>query len=191
MATLENCIIYLIGFPGTGKYTVAKEIAAQENFKLVDSHLINIPIFSLIPTDGKTPLPSRVWQNCKQVWRAVLDTMIHIAPADYNFVLTNKLLENDTEDRAWFKEVETAATTKKAHFVPVRMICSVKEMEKRIVRPERKERLKQTDPLAPARYVQNDEILKIDHPNLLNIDVTNLSASQAAQQILNHARSLQ
>lgn len=191
MAALENCIIYLIGFPGTGKYTVAKEIVAQENFKLVDSHLINIPIFSLIQQDGKTPLPSRVWQNCKIVWRAVLDTIIHIAPQSYSFVLTNKLLENDPDDRAWFKEVETAANAKNALFIPVRMLCSQAEMEKRIIQPERKVRLKQTDPEAPARYLKNDEILKITHPNALTIDVSNLTAADAAKTILNHARSLQ
>lgn len=36
--------LYLIGFAGTGKYTIAKELA-KVGYKLVDNHLINNSIF--------------------------------------------------------------------------------------------------------------------------------------------------
>lgn len=39
--------LYLIGFAGTGEYTIAKEIA-NHGYKVVDNHLINNPIFSLL-----------------------------------------------------------------------------------------------------------------------------------------------
>ena len=103
---IENTIIYLLGFPGTGKYTIAREICAQQaNFKLVDNHLINIPLFSLIENDGKTPLPPRIWDNVGKIWEAVLDTIIHIAPANYSFVLTNALSDQGDTDRPWFERV--------------------------------------------------------------------------------------
>lgn len=50
---MKNTIIYLLGFPGTGKYTIAKEICKQADFKLVDNHLINNPLFTLIENDDK------------------------------------------------------------------------------------------------------------------------------------------
>lgn len=38
--------LYLIGFAGTGKYTIAKELV-KFGYKVIDNHLINNPIFSL------------------------------------------------------------------------------------------------------------------------------------------------
>ena len=60
---MQNTIIYLIGFAGTGKYTIAKEICRLTNARLVDNHLINNPVFSLIRADGKTLLPESVWEK--------------------------------------------------------------------------------------------------------------------------------
>ncbi|MCC8400282.1 MAG: hypothetical protein LN563_06965 [Rickettsia endosymbiont of Platyusa sonomae] len=53
MATI---IIYLIGKPGTGKYTIAKEIA-RAGYSICDNQHINNPIFSLLNYDGLTPIP--------------------------------------------------------------------------------------------------------------------------------------
>src|SRR5580698_1059674 len=94
----QNTFIYLIGFPGTGKYTIAQEIARKENFRLVDNHLINNPVFSLIPLDGQTKLPERIWDNTRKIWEAVSDTIIHISPREYNFVLTNSLIQANAAD---------------------------------------------------------------------------------------------
>ena len=42
-------IVHLIGFPGVGKLTIAKEIVRQRSdFVLVDNHLINNPVFSVV-----------------------------------------------------------------------------------------------------------------------------------------------
>ena len=82
MTALNNTIIYLFGFPGTGKYTIAKEICAQaSNVKLVDNQTVNHPVFNLLELDGD-PLPDRVWENCKTIWGAVFDSILHIAPSE-------------------------------------------------------------------------------------------------------------
>ena len=74
-------------------------------------------------------------------------------------------------------------------FVPVRLSCSVEEIEKRIIQPDRAARMKQTDPGAPKTNAENYTVLTTDHPNLLNLDVTELSPEEAAQMILEHAQS--
>jgi hypothetical protein len=38
---LRNTIIYLIGIPAVGKYTIAKEIGRMAGAKVVDNQLIN------------------------------------------------------------------------------------------------------------------------------------------------------
>ncbi|HJD60261.1 MAG TPA: hypothetical protein LFW20_06440 [Rickettsia endosymbiont of Omalisus fontisbellaquei] len=40
-------IIYLIGKPGTGKYTIAKELS-KSGYVICDNQLINKPIFALL-----------------------------------------------------------------------------------------------------------------------------------------------
>jgi hypothetical protein len=119
-----------------------------------------------------------------------VDTMIHISPADYSFILTNALSESGTEDRSWFKEIENMAKARNAVFIPVRLLCSAEEREKRIVQPDRKDRKKAIDPRAPRRHSETDEVLKVDHPNLLTLDVTSLKPEQAAGEILVHARHM-
>lgn len=189
---MKNTFIYLIGFPGTGKYTIAREICRQaEDFRLVDNHLINNPVFSLIAADGITPLPQQVWDNTEKIWNVVLDTIVNISPADYSFVFTNALLQSNPADRGWLLQLQDMAENKRnGIFVPVRLACAVEELKKRIVNNDRKIRMKTIDPLAPQRYAQHEEVLRVEHKNLLNLDVTHLNPETAATAILNHARRM-
>jgi dephospho-CoA kinase len=41
----DTTIIYLTGKPGVGKYTIAKELAANHGFIVCDNQMINNPIF--------------------------------------------------------------------------------------------------------------------------------------------------
>jgi shikimate kinase len=41
---LNPAVIYLIGIPGVGKYTIAKEISRLTGARVVDNQLINLPV---------------------------------------------------------------------------------------------------------------------------------------------------
>lgn len=185
---MRNTVFYLIGFPGTGKYTIAKEICRLiPDIRLVDAHLINNPIFSLIPLDGKTNITKRTWANRVKIWQAVFDTMIHISPPEFSFVLTNYLSQYDPEDVEWFEQVKAMAEAREALFVPVLLTIDPAEHKNRIVRSERKDRYKETNPEAPARYAAEDRLIEIVHPNLLEVDVTELTPEDVAKKIILHA----
>ena len=83
---MTNAVFYLLGFPGVGKYTIAKEIAALTGAKLVDNHYILNPIFGLIQQDGITPLPPRVWDFAWQVHHAVYGTIRELSPKEWSFI---------------------------------------------------------------------------------------------------------
>lgn len=190
MSNFRNTIIYLLGYAGTGKYTIAKELCRiAPEFRLVDNHLINNPLFTLIHADGITPLPPRIWENVGKVWDAVIDTMIHISPPDYSFVLTNALSDSD-KDVSWFYEVEDMARQRNAIFIPVVLKISLDEHKRRIVSPDRITRMKEIDPNNPARYAAADNLIKPVHPHLLTLDVSSISAEQSAQSILNHIKTI-
>ncbi len=188
---MNNTIFYLFGFPGVGKYTIAKELCAQEpNIRLVDNHLINNPLFSLIRQDGKTLLPKRIWSNAEKIWEAVFDTMVHISPPEYSFVLTNALFDHNQEDHAWFARIQKLAEAERnGLFVPVRLICGVEENTRRIVSAERHARMKETNPESPRRNNEKYKPLMAGHPNLLELDTTSAAPAESAQAILDHARS--
>ena len=187
---MENTIIYLLGFPGTGKLTIAKEICKQANVKLVDNHLINNPVFSLIETDGVTPLPRTVWDATAKIRDIVFDTMTNLSPPHYNFVLTNALSTKDPDDVPIYKKTKTMADERGALFIPVRLICDEEENMKRVVSPDRKLNMKEISPEGLKNARHDCEVFYSKHPNELTLDVTSLAAEKAAKAILDHAASI-
>ena len=107
---MNNIILYLIGFAGTGKLTIAKAILERAPFLLVDNHFINNVVFRLIDTDGNGPLPPKVWEHVGKVRSLVFDTMRDLSKPGSNFVLTNELVEGAKEDEQVFQEVKALAT---------------------------------------------------------------------------------
>lgn len=187
---LENTIIHLLGAPGTGKYTVAQEMLRLCDIRLVDNHLINNPLFSIVRLDGKTKLPARIWDNVGMIWDAVADTMVHISPKEFSFILTNALFENDAADKEHMLNMKRVATERGGTYIPVRLlITDAAEHVKRITSPQREQRMKETNPDAPARYA-GLEILKTGQPEELTLDITALQPADTARQILAHAVKL-
>jgi hypothetical protein len=186
---VENTLIHLLGFPGAGKLTVAQEIVkqAEGSVRLVDNHLINNPLFSLIRQDGRTKLDPRIWDNVALIWRAVADTMVNIAPKEFSFVLTNALAEGDEGDRRHMENMKQVAAERGGRYIPVRLLVSdVDEHTRRITAITRGHRMKETDPEAPRRYA-GLEVLKTGEPLELTLDITRLAPEEAARQILAHA----
>lgn len=186
----KNCIIHLIGFAGVGKLTIAKEIVAQSNFKLVDNHLINNPIFSVVEADGLTPLPKTVWEKTRIIRETVFDAILNISPPHFNFVLTNELVEDREGDLVIYKKVEELAHKRGSLFLPIRLVCDEEELCKRVVSEDRKLGFKEIDVDAAHQKSQTFEVLNPNHPNVFTLDVTSLSADNAAVIILDKMKAL-
>src|SRR5690348_9137584 len=103
--TGSSYIIYLIGKPGTGKYTIAQELA-KFGFILCDNQLINNPIFTLLNYGGFNNVPEIAWDAIGRIRTAVFD-FISMEP-DHSYVLTNCLYE-DEGDRTCYSQVESMA----------------------------------------------------------------------------------
>lgn len=175
--------LYLIGFAGSGKYTIAKEIA-KFGYKIVDNHLINNSIFSLLDLDGMTPIPEEAWVPVRQIRKIILDFIS--SDTKSNYVFTNELFEAENDWRV-YTQVKETAEKRGSLFVPVKLIISPEERKRRITNPERRHRYKSMN---PAEVHQKKELIKIDHPHLLELDVTDLSAAQVATDILNFVEGI-
>lgn len=188
--TQPPAIFHLIGKPGVGKYTVGSELARRTGARLVDNHSIANVIFNVINPDGVTPLPEGIWPRVGQVRAAVLDTIVHLSPPGLSFVFTNYMRGDDAAEYAIFEEFAAIAALRRSTFVPVILSCETAELVRRIVRPDRRERMKLIDPIEGARL--NDRVPQFapNHPNALHLDVTHTAPQETAQAIINWRATL-
>lgn len=190
---LKNTIIYLIGIPAVGKYTVAKEIGQMTGAKVVDNQLINNPVFSVIGYDGTDafPFPKGAWAHIGKIQRAVLTVIRDCCPPDASFVFTNVLDARAPDDKTCFRRIERLAKQRKAAFFPVWLTCSAEMIRQRKNTPERKARLKDIDLTNISRYLREFEVLKVPHPNALTLETSDSEPGQTARRILEHIQRTQ
>lgn len=185
---LHNTIIYLIGIPAVGKYTVAKEIGRMTGAKVVDNQLINTPVYSVIGYDGTDafPFPHGASAQIEKIQRAVIAVIRDFCPPAASFVFTNVLDARAPADKAWFRRIERLAKHRKAGFFPVWLTCNAETIRRRKDTPERRARLKDIDLTNISKWVEEFEVLRVQHPNALTLDTSRSEPWETAQRILEH-----
>jgi len=189
-STLDNTLVLLIGFAGTGKYTIGRELCRRTGAKLVDNHLIANPVFTVVNADGITPLPKEVWAKLKEIRRIVYDSIRDLSPANLGFVLTMELRQNNPEDISAIDDLEKLAAARKSLFVPIRLVCEVEELCRRVANPTRRGRLKEISVENTRRKSAEDAVLNPKHANVRTIDVTAKSPSETADAIIREEDSI-
>tara|TARA_Y100001934_G_scaffold195618_1_gene230652 strand:- start:995 stop:1564 length:570 start_codon:yes stop_codon:yes gene_type:complete len=186
----ENHIILLMGFPGVGKYTTAKEIVSRfENFRLVDNHLINDPLF-YVAGEIKGDIPRLFWNSAGQIREAVFTVIREMGAKELTYVMTGFLCD-DENDRAWFERTKELCADRGGVFVPIALDCEREENKKRASSEERQKSFKLADTDILEKYLDEETIYNPDHPNFLKIDVTTLNPNEVVDRIIDHIKSLQ
>jgi len=184
----KNMIVYLIGFPGSGKLTVARELARLLPSIVVDNHFVNNVIFSLIDPDGRSKLPQSVWVNVRKVREAVFDTIQHLSKPDRNFILTNALIDGLEADRRCFEEVQALARARGAKFHVFRLLVSTDELCRRIASSGRAELFKEIDVDAAKERAETEDVFVPKECPYTDLDTTSMSASECASEIMSKIR---
>jgi len=187
-------VFLLIGFSGTGKLTVAKTLRERmvergQQVRLVDNHYINIPIFQLIEVDGVRPLPSGTWDRVAEVRDAVVRTIETLSPRDWSFIFTNDLIDRP-EERAWVARLAELAEGRDSVFVPVRLLCEVEELCRRIVSSDRRALMKGVSEDWIRRRIETEKVLDPGLPSTMTLDITAIPPGEAADHILAHLATL-
>jgi predicted kinase len=178
-------VVQLLGYPGTGKYTVAKELvrqmeAAGRPARLLDNHASANLVLSLVPTPTRG-IPDDVMERIVVVREAVLDTLRNLTPRDWSIVFTNF---PPTMERALHLERNRQlAEDRGSVFVPVVLECDPDEIVRRVVAPERGLRHKLVDPVR-AREVLAQPLPLPPWDDIHRLDVTSRSPADAARAIL-------
>jgi hypothetical protein len=180
---LTATIIYIVGPPGVGKYTVGRLLAERLGCRLVDNHYWLHVIFSLVEQDGITPLPKTIWPLVGRVRDAVLDTVSTISPPQWSFIFTHSAL-NDPDELAIFEDIKRVSQRRGSRMVVVRLSCgNPDELARRVAMPERRLRLKETDTLGARKHALLPT-LDPDHADTISIETDGLTAEDVAQRIV-------
>jgi hypothetical protein len=183
---MDNIFLYLLGFAGTGKLTIARAFAHSIGAKVVDNHWINNPIFGLIDPDGVSPLPDAVWSQTAKVREAVLETIATLAKPGANFVFTHDGIEGERYDDDVLRGIQTTAARRGARLIPVRLVCNEDELVRRIQSGDRAATLKCTDPADAIRKSRHHAVLDPRLPGTSTLDVTTLTPQQSVEAIIAH-----
>jgi len=182
----NGAFIYLFGFAGSGKLTIAKEIAERWDCVLVDNHHVNNVIFHLIDLDqdGVGELSDQVWDHVIRVRQATMDAIRNLARPGRNFLFTNELIEGVDRHTVFFLEVAKVAEDRGAYLLPVRLLVDAQELARRIASPEREEKLKLTNPDVALDKAHNEEVFRPEGHDYMELDVTDLEPAESAKRIL-------
>ena len=181
----KNCIVFLMGFSGVGKSSIAQEIIKHPHFKLVTNRVINNPVTGLLDLPAlKQRVPEAAWQQINKIRDAVFTAIKDISPQYFSFVMTHDMVDGETYPQILFDQTLQLANARQAYFLPVRLKCNEEQLIKRVSSDARKEANVITDTDRAVDMARNKKVFYSNHPNELTLDVSDQSPEQVARLIL-------
>ena len=179
-----NPLIYLFGFPGVGKNTIARAIENRTEFLAIQNHLLSNALrraASLLPAENYGQLEPLLKHHTMKAWVNFLEFVAAAVPQQ-GLIVTSVLYENDPEKVEFFELVRDWAVSQNRAFVPVRLVCNPDELARRIESPSRDIQFKLTDSSILKNIMHNNTLLQAEE--CFELDVTALTANEAAGKIL-------
>jgi deoxyadenosine/deoxycytidine kinase len=176
-----GAIIHINGWPGVGKLTIARLLAAQIGAKLMANHTMLNPAEALF--SRADPLYRSLRRTVRQ---AVLDHIVRMPP-DVSIVFTDAL-SDDEFDRAVFDDYVALAEQRGNAMLSIVLDCEAEENARRLAASGRAELHKLVRPHVLAEMRQSYNLLRAAHVDRIDLDVTRLTAEDAAASL---ARALE
>ena len=177
-------VYQLLGFPGTGKYTVAQAMVEQlaargEPAALLDNHATANLIWSLVPRERR--FDADVMARLAELRNVLWDAAAELTSPTHSLILTN-FLPPGRPPTALDRHRELAQQLG-LPLVAVVLHCDPDEVISRISNPDRAERLKLVDP-GRARELMSLPLTLPSWPELVDLDVTGMSPAEAATRVI-------
>jgi hypothetical protein len=177
-------VYQLLGFPGTGKYTIARamveELAARgEPAALLDNHATANLVWSLVPAARR--FDDDVMARLTELRMLLLDAAAQLTGPEHSVVFTNFVPAS--RPGAILDRHRALAEQLGLPLVGVVLRCDPEEVLRRIPNDDRAARLKLADP-DRARTVMAEGMTLPDWPDLVDLDTTGLTAGEVARRII-------
>ena len=177
-------VYQLLGYPGTGKYTVARAIVKQlaargEPAALLDNHATANLIWSLVPSERR--FDPDVMARLAELRSVLWDAAAELTSPAHSLILTN-YLPPGRPSTVLDRHRELAQQL--GHpLVAVVLRCDPEEVIGRIPNADRVERLKLVDP-ERARVLMSSALIVPSWPELVDLDITGMSPAEAAARVI-------
>ena len=171
-------VVYLLGYPGVGKYTVGRALAEQSGAVLIDNQMINHPILALF--NREVDLPDEAFERTGPIRNAVFSALEEIAPRSLSYVFTNNL-EDKPEDIAIYDRLRGIAASRDSTFLPVMLTCAREVQLERVQAEERRRRLKVSDPEWLDGFMTSVPLYSPE--GVMTLDTTDVTPEQSAAAI--------
>lgn len=178
---MGKTLIYLIGFPGSGKFTTAKELCKIIDGVIVSNNLFNNIIFDIVKLQN-AEVPDDLWEKIF----AVRENMLAILEKHYikskHYIFTNELIEGDSYDQRLYNSVVNLSKKMDMEILPVVLHCNNKELVKRVQSEERYQENKITDSDFAMKKIEGKRLFIPE--GTLEIGNSNLSAKEVAKKLV-------
>ena len=187
---LERSLTFVLvnGHAGAGKHSIAMALSSLiPKSRVIDNHLLADLADALCSRSSPQYSLLR-----REIRRVVLDHIITSNEAVTTYIFTSNFSTSSLGTEAAIHFQESAANAK-ARFVPINIICSREEIMRRVATPARHNysRKKLTDPDAAAGLSDRKVMFGFDTAeDKLSLDVSSLTASEAAARIFRHIEEL-
>ncbi|KAK2732882.1 hypothetical protein CKAH01_19029 [Colletotrichum kahawae] len=180
-------IVYINGFPGTGKLTIAKILNnASDEIKLVHDHLLINPAEAVLSRDQPGYQDLR-----RRIRSAIFESLVH-EPSTYStfYVFTDAQTANEA-GTAVCQEYKDCADRRGCEFIPITLDCDEQTNLGRLIDSGRQAQGKLIDTELLKMFRAGEGLYDFDgHLHRLRIDVSHFSPQVAASKILAHVASV-
>lgn len=176
-------VIFIYGFPATGKLTIAEEIAKITGYRVFHNHMIIDLMDQLFESGNIDKQKIREWLHLKLIEKLTKTGHGFIYTHAYSSSYTSK---TGLKDSIFLKKVEKTVKNASGKFYPIFITCSDKKILRRTKNQSRKKHGKLRD-----IKIMKELLLKEDHTtsapvlNNIQIDTTKTSPQQVAKLIVN------
>ena len=132
-------------------------------------------------------MPPEAWTFASRM-RAVLREAVQAAPRELSHIFT-LYLTNQPGEAESLERFRALAAARGATFVPVWLTCDTEELARRMILPERAERLKLRDPEGLRTLLQQAGTLP-PPPDAIRLDTAALAPADAALLIASYGGAL-